>query len=238
MFGCLVFVHDHNLPKSKFREQSRPCVLKRYLFGKKERSLYDYQANQAKKFLISRDAIFYENTCPYMSGLGEFDEQLDKISTTNFHEKYDSGEIMSISGRPFKRGSQVAPASAHNPMLQAHTQISATSLELDTLDMPAQISTGTLDSLAQAGPPSPRPSLGLPPFNVQPGRASLRPNTMPPLDQSVAPPDVGLEGTTSLDAIMDPVQLAHANLVPKGEIPHLQCPHQTAQCPGGGCKSS
>lgn len=34
-FGCLAHVHDHGLPKEKFRARGRKCVFLGYPYGKK-----------------------------------------------------------------------------------------------------------------------------------------------------------------------------------------------------------
>lgn len=46
IFCCLAFVHDHSLPKDKFRARSRPCVFIGYPFGKKGWRCFDPQENK------------------------------------------------------------------------------------------------------------------------------------------------------------------------------------------------
>lgn len=78
LFGCLAFVHDHNLPKDKFRDRSRPCIFLGHPYGKKGWRLFEVNA---KKFIISRDVIFDEDTLPYFTG------NLYKNSSSHGHKR-------------------------------------------------------------------------------------------------------------------------------------------------------
>lgn len=57
-FGCLAHVHDHKLPKDKFRARSRVCIFLEYPFNKKGWRFYDIK-------IVSTDVVFDETKFPY-----------------------------------------------------------------------------------------------------------------------------------------------------------------------------
>lgn len=61
-FGCLAYVHDHDLPRDKFRARSRVCIFLGYPFNKKGCRFYDLDK---RKIIYSRDIVFDETKFPY-----------------------------------------------------------------------------------------------------------------------------------------------------------------------------
>lgn len=98
-FGCLLYVHDHQLPNDKFHELIRPCVFLGHPHGKKGWSLYDYQA---EKFVISRDVIFVQDTYPYASSMG----MMTDTDQDSYGAKFNFGEVRPIGEKSKVRGSK------------------------------------------------------------------------------------------------------------------------------------
>ena len=73
IFGCLCYAHNIQKKKDKFGIRSRRRVMVRYPYGKKDWTVYDIETGE---IFVTRDIIFYEETCPFA------DNEKHKIEST------------------------------------------------------------------------------------------------------------------------------------------------------------
>lgn len=60
-FGCLCYAANTKPCKEKFDTRAYNCIFVGYVTGRKAYKVYDFEN---KKFMVSRDVIFYENEFP------------------------------------------------------------------------------------------------------------------------------------------------------------------------------
>lgn len=65
-FGCLAFVHNHNLPKDKFVLEV-VFVFFLDIFWKKKKKRWRFYDLEANKIIMSRDIVFDERKFPYLT---------------------------------------------------------------------------------------------------------------------------------------------------------------------------